>query len=69
LTKRAGAAPAAREQHDPEPNLTEDDRIDSDLALAVAEPLDHPRIRVGLGDLRQDVRVDQMAPTLFCTGD
>ena len=53
------SATTARKQQDAETDLTQDDRIDGELGLIVAKPLDNTLVRGGLGRLREDVRVNQ----------
>ncbi len=52
---------AAGEQQDTEANLTEDDRVHGELRLIVPEPIDDTLVGGGLGRLREDVRVNQIA--------
>ena len=51
---------ATREEQDAEANLAEDDRIDGDRALVAVQPLDNPRVRIGLGRLGEDVGIDEV---------
>ena len=53
------AALARREQQNAEADLSDDDRIDGDLPFMAGQPLQNPRLRIGLGGLAQDVGVNQ----------
>ena len=54
------AASSGRQQENAEAHLAENDRIDRQAALVVAQPVDYPRIRRSLRRLGQDVGIDQV---------
>jgi hypothetical protein len=54
-----GAALPFCQQQNPEPDFSDDERIDRDLCLVPSEPCDHVEIRRRLGRLAQDVRLDK----------
>ena len=53
------ATPAGRQKIDPEPQLTEDDRIDGDLAFMAAKPADDLFIGPWPRGLAEDVRINK----------
>lgn len=58
LQPRASSAP--RQQENPEPDLTQDNRVDDELPLVAAQPFDHPLIGLRLGRLGKDVGIDEV---------
>src|SRR5436309_5193052 len=66
---KAGAAFSARQQEGTELDLTEDDRIDGDLALVASQPLDDAGMRSGLGGLAQNVRVNEVGHRVSVDSD
>lgn len=55
------AAATTWQQQNAETNLTQNDWVDGELGLMVPKPVDNPRVGGGLGRLRKDVRVNQIA--------
>ena len=53
------ATPARRQKLDPESQLTEDDRVDGDLAFMATEPIDDLCIRPRPRGLTEDIRIDE----------
>lgn len=53
------ATPARRQKIDPESQLTEDDRVDGNLAFMTTEPRDDLRIRPRPRGLTENIRIDE----------
>ena len=53
------ATPARRQKLDPESQLTENDRVDGDLAFMATEPIDDLCIRPRPRGLTEDIRIDE----------
>src|SRR6185437_3233514 len=53
-------APARRQKKNAEADFAENDRVDREVALIAAQPLQHCRVRLGLDTLAQYISVDEV---------